>query len=53
VFRVVPDPRRDIGMQIMSYFHYGADVRIVTCESMAEAEGILARSSGSVRSEKS
>ncbi|MEY2488453.1 MAG: hypothetical protein QOC70_395 [Verrucomicrobiota bacterium] len=42
VIRVIPDPRKDIGMQIMSYFHYGGDVRIVTCESMDEAMTFLA-----------
>lgn len=41
VVRIIPDPRRDIGMQIMSYFHYGGEVRIVTCESMDEAMTIL------------
>lgn len=28
--RIIPNPRRDIGLQIMSSFHYGNDVRIVT-----------------------
>ena len=41
VVRVIPDPKRDIGLQIMSYFHYGGDVRIVTCETLAEAREIL------------
>jgi hypothetical protein len=41
VVRIIPDPRKDIGMQIMSYFHYGGDVRIVTCESADEAMKIL------------
>jgi hypothetical protein len=42
VVRIIPDPRQDIGMQIMSRFHYGGDVRIVTCESADEAMKILA-----------
>lgn len=42
VVRIIPDPRKDIGMQIMSYFHYGGDVRIVTCESADEAMIFLA-----------
>lgn len=42
VVRIIPDPRKDIGMQIMSYFHYGGDVRIVTCESADEAMNLLA-----------
>jgi hypothetical protein len=41
VVRIIPDPRKDIGMQIMSYFHYGGDVRIVTCESAEEASDLL------------
>jgi anti-anti-sigma regulatory factor len=27
VLRIIPDARRDIGLQIMSYFHYGPDVQ--------------------------
>src|SRR3977135_82261 len=34
VVRVIPDPARDIGMKIMSLFHYGANVRVLTCENM-------------------
>jgi anti-anti-sigma regulatory factor len=41
VVRVIPDPARDIGLQIMSLFHYGHDVRIVTCESLEQARTIL------------
>jgi len=41
VVRVIPDPHRDIGMQIMSIFHYRGDVRIFTCETLAQAEEIL------------
>ena len=41
VVRVVPDPHRDIGLQIMSVFHYRGDVRIITCLSLAEANQIL------------
>jgi hypothetical protein len=41
VVRVIPDPHRDIGLQIMSYFHYKGDVRIVTCETLAEAAKTL------------
>ena len=42
VVRIIPDPRQDIGMQIMSYFHYGGDVRIITCETADEAMNFLA-----------
>ena len=38
VVRVIPDPHRDIGLQIMSIFHYRGDVQILTCETLAQAE---------------
>jgi hypothetical protein len=41
VVRVIPDPQRDIGMSIMSIFHYNKDVRIVNCETLGQAEEIL------------
>jgi hypothetical protein len=41
VVRVVPDPHRDIGLQIMSVFHYGGEVRIFTCETITQAEELL------------
>lgn len=42
VVRVIPDKQKDIGFNILSVFHYGREVRIVTCESVAEAEELLA-----------
>jgi hypothetical protein len=39
--RVIPDSRKDIGLNIMSLFHYRRGVRIVTCETLAEAHTIL------------
>jgi hypothetical protein len=42
VVRIIPHPKRDIGLQIMSYFHYGANVHIVTCESADEAKNLQA-----------
>ncbi len=41
IVRIIPDPRRDIGLQIMSIFHYRGDVRIITCQNLAEANEIL------------
>jgi anti-anti-sigma regulatory factor len=41
VVRVIPDPHRDIGLQIMSYFHYGSGVQITTCNTLAEAAELL------------
>jgi hypothetical protein len=43
VTRIIPDPTRDIGLQIMSFFHYGNDVRILTCASAAEAMELLGK----------
>ena len=42
VVRVIPDPHKDIGFNIMSVFHYGHDVHIVVCESLEQAMEILA-----------
>jgi anti-anti-sigma regulatory factor len=42
VVRVVPDPRKDIGLRVMSYFHYGHNVPVITCETVAEALDHLA-----------
>jgi hypothetical protein len=42
VVRVIPDPGKDIGFGIMSLFHYREDVRVVTCETLAEAHEALA-----------
>jgi len=41
IVRVIPDPHRDIGLQIMSIFHYSGDVQIMTCETLAEADELL------------
>jgi anti-anti-sigma regulatory factor len=42
VVRVVPDPRKDIGLNILSQFHYGSAVQFATFESLAEALQLLA-----------
>ncbi|HUG10314.1 MAG TPA: hypothetical protein VMM36_04835 [Opitutaceae bacterium] len=34
VVRVIPDPSKDIGFTIMSYFHYGRDVKVQTVDSL-------------------
>ena len=41
VVRVIPDPHKDIGLNILSLFHYRHDLRIVTCETLAEAMEVL------------
>jgi hypothetical protein len=43
VVRVIPDPSKDIGLAIMSLFHYPRDLQIITCGSMAEAKEVLAK----------
>jgi anti-anti-sigma regulatory factor len=37
VTRVIPDPRKDIGLNILSQFHYGPNVIITTFETLADA----------------
>ncbi len=37
VVRVIPDPDKDIGMNILAVFHYPHHPRIVTCDNLTEA----------------
>ena len=37
VTRVMPDPHKDIGLNILSQFHYGPEVTIATFETLADA----------------
>jgi hypothetical protein len=42
VIRVLPpDPSKDIGLAIISQFHYPPDVAIITCATMNEAMRLL------------
>ena len=41
VVRIIPDPQKDIGMNILSIFHYHSRPRIVTCETLVEAGEVL------------
>jgi|SRR5882672_784685 len=41
VVRVIPDPRKDIGLNILSVFHYPRRTGIVTCKTLAEAAVLL------------
>jgi len=43
VVRVMPDPRLDIGLNILSPFHYGPQVKLMTFETLADAIQALAR----------
>jgi len=36
-----PDPSKDIGLAIISQFHYPPDIPIITCATMAEARQLL------------
>ena len=35
--RVIPDPTKDIGLDILTLFHYRNLPRMITCENMSEA----------------
>ena len=41
VVRVIPDPSKDIGFNILSLFHYPREVQILTCETIEEAKKAL------------
>jgi len=41
IVRVIPDPKKDIGLSILSLFHYSRRPRAVTCENMLEAAKLL------------
>jgi anti-anti-sigma regulatory factor len=43
VTRVIPDPHKDIGLNILSQFHYGPEIKIATFETLADALQSLAR----------
>lgn len=42
IVRVIPDPHKDIGFNILSLFHYRHDIHIATCETLEEAMKVLA-----------
>ena len=37
IVRVIPDPSKDIGLNILTLFHYPRPPRVITCESLAQA----------------
>jgi hypothetical protein len=41
VVRIIPDPHKDIGFNILSLFHYRPGIPIVTCDTLAEADAVL------------
>ncbi|MEY2562715.1 MAG: hypothetical protein QOH88_908 [Verrucomicrobiota bacterium] len=42
IVRVIPDPRKDIGLNILSQFHYGPEISTFTFETLADAIQSLA-----------
>jgi hypothetical protein len=42
VTRVMPDPHKDIGLNILSQFHYGPEIQIATFQTLADALQSLA-----------
>jgi hypothetical protein len=46
VVRVVPDPHKDIGLNILSQFHYGPNIKLATFESLAEALSMMMSEQG-------
>ena len=48
VTRVMPDPHKDIGLNILSQFHYGSEIQITTVNTLADAlQSIAAKSNSS------
>ena len=41
VVRVIPDPAKDIGFNLLSIFHYPHHPRTATCKTMSEAARLL------------
>ena len=46
VIRVMPDPRKDIGLNILSQFHYAPEIQITTFEMLADALQSLIKEGG-------
>ena len=42
VVRVITDPSKDIGLNILTVFHYPPHLQVVTCQNVAEALQALA-----------
>lgn len=47
VTRVMPDPHKDIGLNILSQFHYGSETQITTFNTLADALQSIAAKSNS------
>ncbi|MEA3188189.1 MAG: hypothetical protein QOD99_2019 [Chthoniobacter sp.] len=44
VVRVVPDPKKDIGFELLGPFHYGKNVEVMTYATLADAVHSLCQS---------
>jgi hypothetical protein len=44
VIRIIPDPNKDIGFNILTTIHYRTRIPVITCETRAEAEQAIATS---------
>jgi len=42
ITRVMPDPHKDIGLNLLSQFHYGPEIQITTYQTLADAVQSLA-----------
>ncbi|VGO15834.1 hypothetical protein PDESU_04421 [Pontiella desulfatans] len=38
IIRITSKPLHDFGLTVMSHFHYGNDVHVITCETFKEAQ---------------
>lgn len=43
IIRVIPDPTKDIGLNILTRFHYGRGARVTTCKSLEQAGKLISR----------
>jgi hypothetical protein len=41
VVRVIPDSSKDIGMNILTIFHYPPNLQVVTCQTLTQAGSAL------------
>ncbi|PYJ49552.1 MAG: hypothetical protein DME87_09205 [Verrucomicrobia bacterium] len=51
VTKVMPDPHYDIGLNILSQFHYGPEIQITTLETLADALQSLVKEGGGTSEE--
>jgi hypothetical protein len=53
VLRVIPDPSKDIGLNLISLFHYRKPLRVQTLSSLAEALVVLLDEAGTLQPSES